>query len=84
MERSELQTPEDGLTLETREDEEKPQKRKSQLTTAREEAAECRDELEAIQARIAKARRLPLPPQGHCRDCWQRGARAAADFIEGK
>lgn len=82
---SELETPEDGLTLKNREDdEEKPQKRGSALRIARDEATEYREQLEAIQERIAKARRLALPPQGHCRDCWQRGARAAADFIEGK
>lgn len=41
-------------------------------------------ELDGLRERIASAKLAKPPDAGHCRDCWDRGWRAAIAWIEGK
>jgi len=71
---SELETPERGLNLVTREGQEERKGKKD----------ESANELAAVRERIAEAKRLqPAGAQLHCRDCFQRGRDAAIRAIEG-
>jgi len=78
-----LETPERGMSLETRE--KQPAKARSSAADLRGEIEALRDDLRKISERATEARALPLPERGtYCLDCYRRGLAAAADHIEGK
>jgi hypothetical protein len=85
-----LDTPEDGLVLRTREDEkpsppgkgQKKHQQSGQMRALRERNEELETEITTLRERLKQARRLPLPKGGHCLDCLRKGAAAAIDFVE--
>ena len=75
----ELERPEDELELQNREGgEDRPARRRPEGPEIR----ALRERLDKIEQGIARAKKLPLPIGGHCRDCWDRGRRAAVETIE--
>ena len=93
---TDLETPERGLSLETREEPEpeKPGRKRldppelrearAAAATAREEAAGLRDELRGLRSRIAAARKIkPRGSQLHCGRCFDSGRDEAIGAIEG-
>ena len=74
----ELERPEDELELQNREGEDRPTRRRPEAAEVR----ALRERLDKIEQAIARAKKLPLPIGGHCRDCWDRGRRAVLETIE--
>lgn len=87
---TDLETPERGLSLETREEPEaeRPGRKQSELRALREEAAAARRALEEYRAKVQAARNLAPPKQLHrvhnCRTCFNQARDATIRAIEGE